>query len=125
MKLEDEVRKVERGFFGQRKMFTALDVGNELKKRGVNARQREVSPIVRAHFDESILYASHGYTRMLIPVREGREAAYLYFNANDDPMMYTDTEQKVLPWNPNKPLFQDKQVPYSLTVRVTIEGKEE
>ncbi|MBW3017457.1 hypothetical protein KY316_03715 [Candidatus Woesearchaeota archaeon] len=119
MRLENEVRKVEAEFMREGKMFTALDVGNELKRRGVNARQRQVSPIVREHFDESVLYSSFGYTRMLIPVREGREAAYLYFNVNDEPMMYQDTEQRVLPWKPNKPMFKD-QAP-GIKITLTIE----
>jgi len=123
MELENEVAKVEREFMQENKMFTALDVGNELKKRGVNARQRFVSPIVREHFDESVLYSAHDYTRTLIPVREGRESAYLYFNQNDDPEQYAATNQRVLPWKPNKPVFEDKL--YAVTIKVIVEGKEE
>ena len=66
--LDEKVQEVEKEFIAARQPYTALDVGNELKRRGVNARQRDVSPIVRQHFKDSDIYTDGSYTRTLIDV---------------------------------------------------------
>ena len=84
---------VDQGF-----MFTALDVSNEVKLR-VDARHREISPLVRELFDEGIL--GDEYTRTLIDVLAGGKTvqAYLYYHEDDDPEDYDGSlrEQKARP----------------------------
>jgi len=84
---------VEQGF-----MFTALDVSNEVKLR-VDARHREISPIVRELFDDGVL--GDEYTRTLIDVLAGGKTvqAYLYYHEDDDPEDYDGSlrEQKARP----------------------------
>lgn len=101
MELEKEIEKVEQEFIMARKQFTALDVGNELKRRGVAVRQRRVSPVVREHFNGTDLYAEAEYLKQLIPVKDGAHAAFLYFPVESDPDEYTATNQDALPYRPN------------------------
>jgi len=110
MELEHEVEKIEIGFIKAKKQFTALDIGNELKKRGINVRQRQVSPIVRQHFSECDIYEDAKYTREIIPVKNGSCQAYLYFNIDQDTSEYTDRDQEPLPWDPNKQTDDDISV---------------
>jgi len=105
-RLENEIETIEKQYVADKKSFTTVDIGNELKRKGINARQREVSPIIRQHF-KSDIYNGTGYTRTLIPVKQGQGQAYLYFHIDNAPQEYTETEQDVLPWAPNKPVFSD------------------
>lgn len=105
--LNEEVRKIEGEYISANRMFTAVDIGNELKSRGVNARQRDISPIVREHFSSTDMYADAGYTRTMVPVKDGSIGAYLYFNIKEDPQGYSATNQDALPYDPKKPMFQD------------------
>ena len=107
-KLEKETEKVTTEFIAAKKLFTALDIGNELKKRGVNARQREISPIVRQQYNEGKVYANTGYARTMIPVKDGN--AFVYFPLDRDPSEYTEREQKPMPWDPSKPMFSIEAV---------------
>lgn len=102
--LDQEVAKVEQEYIAANKQFTALDVGNELKTRGINVRQRQVSQIVRQHFTDGDIYERTGYTRTLIPVNNSQTQAFLYFNIDQDPEEYTATDQQPVPWDPNKPI---------------------
>jgi len=106
-RLESEVREVEREFITWKKMFTAMDIGNALKQKGINVRQRQVSPIVREHF-HSKLYGNTGYTRTPIPVGDGGQEAFLYFHIDNSPTEYTGYDQEPIPWDPNKPMFSDE-----------------
>ena len=107
-RLNDEVKKVEQEYIDSGKQFTALDIGNELKKRGVNVRQRDVSPIVREHFENEEMYMDGDYVKEMIPVKDGNLDAFLYSRWDQDAENYTATNQDPLPWNPNKPMFDDK-----------------
>ena len=100
MELEDEVERVERQFITAGKQFTALDVGNELKRRGINVRQRQVSPIVRQHYNETGIYEDADYIRQMIPVKNGECQAFLYSHVFDDPDRYTNRDQDPLPYVP-------------------------
>jgi hypothetical protein len=101
MDLENEVEKIEKEFVAASKQFTAMDVGNELKRRGFNVRQRQVSPVVREHFKDTELYAEAFYVRDLMPVADGKEA-FVYHRIDQDPVDYQGFEQEPLPWKPEK-----------------------
>jgi len=106
-KLECEVEAIENQYVVDKKSFTAVDIGNELKRKGINVRQREVSPIVREHFKGG-LYNGSGYTRTLIPVKDGSVKAYVYFHIDNEPKDYLEINQEILSWDPNKPMFSDE-----------------
>jgi hypothetical protein len=108
--LEQEVIAVEQQYMSEQKPFTALDIGNALKEKGINVRQRDVSPVVRDHFTNSDMYVNAGYTRTLIPVKDGIVQAFLYFHIDNTPDDYTDTNQDPLPWDPNKPIVSDNTI---------------
>jgi hypothetical protein len=105
-RLEREIEAVQMQFIRQGKQFTALDVGNELKANGVNARQKDISPIVRKHFHTLPMYVSSGYARVLVPVENGAEA-FLYTRVDQSPEDYTETNKRTLPWQPEKGAFKD------------------
>lgn len=69
-------------------MFTALDVSNEVKQRLEGVRHRDVSPVVRALFEDGSMGAD--YTRTTIDVMaEGKKVqALLYHDKRDDPDDY-------------------------------------
>jgi hypothetical protein len=106
-RLDEEIGCIEADFICSGKIFTALDVGNELKKKGVNVRQRDVSPIVRKHFRESDIYSEHGYTRTLISVNGSKDQAFLYLHITDDHETYVERDQTALKFDSNKPMFLD------------------
>jgi hypothetical protein len=106
--LDAEIETIEKQYIAEKKSFTALDIGNELKRKGINVRQREVSPVVREHFSTDI-YNGSGYTKTFIPVNNGSQKAFLYFNIENKPEDYTDANQVALPWDPSKPMFPNIQ----------------
>ncbi len=108
-RLEREIAAVEQEFIAEGRQFTALDVGNQLKGKGINVRQRDVSPIVRGHFSYQGLYEGTGYTRVMIPVKDGEYEALLYLPQDSNPMNYKDTNQETRPYDPNKPMFPDQE----------------
>lgn len=103
-RLENEIKAIESKYIDKKKTFTAVDIGNELKRKDINARQRQVSPIVREHF-KGDLYNEAEYTRTLIPVKSGNAQTYLYFHIDNAPEDYTETDQIILPWDPTQPMF--------------------
>jgi hypothetical protein len=108
-RLEQEVGNVLKEYVAAKKQFTAVDVGNELKKKGINVRQREVSPLVRQLFSNGDVFENTGYTRTMIDVKGGNEQSFLYFSIDTDPTGYTQTNQEILKYDPNKPMFADTQ----------------
>jgi hypothetical protein len=106
-RLEQEIKQIEHEYMEADKPFTALDIGNELKNRGVNVRQRDVSVAVRGHFNNSCLYQDSNYTRVMIPVKEGEAEAFLYLRVGTNPFAYTETNQDAVHYDPAKPMFSD------------------
>jgi len=109
-RLEQEIQQVEEEFVSKGWPFTALDIGNELKNRGINVRQRQVSPVVRQHFHNSDTYREAGYTRTLIPVKGDTDQAFLYHPVGNDSSSYRGTNQDTVPFDPNKPMFPDEPI---------------
>jgi hypothetical protein len=106
-RLEEEIEAIERQYIKDKTPFTSVDIGNALKRKGINVRQRQVSPIVRNHFNSDI-YNKSEYTRTLVPVKDGKTEAYLYFHIDNEPEDYSETSQDILPWDPNKQMFPDE-----------------
>jgi len=106
-RLEGEIAAVLKDYVAAKKQFTAVDVGNELKAKGINARQRDVSPIVRQQFESGDVFTNTGFTRTMVPVKGGNYEAFLYTHIDCDPSQYTTTNLDTLPFDPNKPMFSD------------------
>ena len=73
-------------------------------------RQRDVSPVVRRHFNSGDTYTSNSYTRTLIPVDNSEKSAFVYFHISDTPDSYLDRNQTPLEWDPAKEVFSDDAI---------------
>ncbi len=101
------VEEVVDDFMSELKLFTSLDVSNEVKLRGNNVRHREVAEIVRNLFNEIMI--KRDYNRRLITVNLGPDEttkAYLYFykSLSSD---YTKTSQKAIHFQEDKKTVSD------------------
>jgi len=90
-----DIRPVVEKLTRAKKMFTSVDVANEVKKSGTWMRNREVAAELRAMFQGGDP-AFDGYDKMAIPVRGGSKSATLYLVEGDDPDSYLDRNQDAL-----------------------------
>jgi hypothetical protein len=90
-----EVKDAVKEFVSGKKLFTSVDVANEIKKAGVWRRNREVAHELRDLFSNGD-DAFDGYDRCNIAVDAGSKTATLYLPCGADPEDYKDRDQKAI-----------------------------
>lgn len=90
-----EVKEAVREFVAGNKLFTSVDVANEIKKAGVWKRNRDVAAELRNLFASGDS-AFDGYDRCNISVESGSKTATLYLPCGATPDDYTQRDQKAL-----------------------------
>lgn len=81
-------RRVIDSFTSQGFMFTALDVSNEVKRNLEGVRHRDVSPVVRALFEDGSMGKSYARTTIEVMADAKKVQALLYHDEQDDPDDY-------------------------------------
>ena len=90
-----DVKEAVREFVTGGKMFTSVDVGNEVKKAGTWIRNRDVASELR-HLFRSGDSVFDGYDMARIAVDGGASTATLYLPCGSDPEDYKERNQKAL-----------------------------
>ncbi len=90
-----EVKDAVREFVQGRKLFTSVDVANEIKKAGIWKRNRDVARELRDLFSSGD-EVFDGYDRCNISVDSDSKTAALYLPCGADPEDYTERNQSAL-----------------------------
>jgi DNA-binding CsgD family transcriptional regulator len=100
-------------FIKQDKLFTSVDIANEIKTRGEWVRNSEVASFLRNKVIS--LAQQHGLDYEMVPISvstpTGFAHANVYFMTGDDPYSYTNTTQKAMTPDEFLKLHPGKTVP--------------
>ena len=88
------------------KMFTSVDIANEVKKEGLWVRNRDVRDWLQENFSDKDLFVD--YVISQIYVCKGNSVASLYHPALMDPNTYMDRDQRPLTPDEVKTISQQK-----------------
>jgi hypothetical protein len=94
MPLDVTIKDTIKKFVEDEKMFTSVDISNDIKKRGIWVRNVEVTHWLKKNFSTNKLFDT--FTKSQISVCQNLNLAFLYHPIWSNPNDYKDRDQKPL-----------------------------